>query len=127
MVEFSIQFGHFLPCNSMKSNLFRIVFYKSWKISAMFCEPEKAKSAMTMRRRIFTLLKLSKRASIIRNTIRAKNAMTPIVMPNPHAFGSLFMGQVPFSYKSSQAIDAKTIIANTFFEIKLLELNVYLS
>ena len=41
-------------------------------------------------------------------------AMTPIVIPNPHACASLFKGHWPFSYKSSEAIHPNTITENNF-------------
>lgn len=74
-----------------------------------------AMSAMTNRRRILTLLKLSNRASTIKKTSKTKNDTTPKVTPSPHAPGSLSIGHLPFAYESSEAIDAKTIIENNFF------------
>lgn len=68
---------------------------------------------MTNRRRILTLLKLSKRASMIKKMRRVRKAITPNATPRPHAPGSLSMGHLPLAYVSSDAIDAKTIIENT--------------
>lgn len=83
-------------------------------LSRSFWKPEKIMSSITARLRILTLLKLSKRASIMRNIRQPRNPITPIVIPNPQAFESLSMGHVPFWYMSSDAIDANTIIENTF-------------
>ena len=67
---------------------------------------------------MFTLLKLSNRASIIKNKTQANKATTPTVIPKPHADGSPLSGHLPLSYKSSDEIHPKTRIANNFFMIK---------
>lgn len=56
---------------------------------------ENKKSPITSFLRVFILLKLSNRASTIKNKIQAINVITPIVIPKPHASEFSFRGQIP--------------------------------
>jgi hypothetical protein len=73
---------------------------------------ENKKSPITIFFRDLILLKVSNRASKIKNTKQAKNAITPIVTPNPHALEFSFNGQVPCLYMASDDIQPKTITPN---------------
>ena len=57
--------------------------------------PDRPMSATTAFLRVFILLKLSKRASMNRNTKQNINEKTPIVTPKLHACESPFIGHLP--------------------------------